>query len=65
METAVIALIVGRTAPEGARMGHAGAIIEGAEGTAGSKIEALKEAGAMIAQSSLEIAEMIKEMGEL
>jgi succinyl-CoA synthetase alpha subunit len=46
-------------------MGHAGAIIEGAEGTAGSKIEALKEAGAMIARSSLEIAEMIKEMGEL
>ena len=65
MKTPVIALIVGRTAPEGARMGHAGAIIEGAEGTAGSKIEALKEAGAMIARSSLEIAEMIKEMGEL
>ena len=57
----VIALIVGRTAPEGAQMGNAGAIIEGREGTAASKIQALREAGALIAANSLEIPKLIKE----
>lgn len=57
----VVALIVGRTAPEGAQMGHAGAIIEGREGTAESKIQALREAGALIAANSLEIPKLIKE----
>jgi len=63
MKKPVIALIVGRTAPEGAQMGHAGAIIEGEEGTAGSKIAALEKAGAMIARSSQDIPELIKKMG--
>jgi len=63
MKKPVIALIVGRTAPEGAQMGHAGAIIEGEEGTAASKIAALEKAGAMIARSSLDIPELIKKMG--
>lgn len=63
MKKPIIALIVGRTAPEGAQMGHAGAIIEGEEGTAASKIAALEKAGAMIARSSLDIPELIKKMG--
>ncbi len=63
MTKPVIALIVGRMAPAGSQMGHVGAIIEGAEGTAESKIAALKKAGALIARSPLEIPEMIKKIG--
>lgn len=63
MRKPVIALIVGRQAPKGAQMGHAGAIIEGDEGTAESKIAALKKAGAIEARSSLEIADIIQKMG--
>jgi len=58
----VIGLIVGRSAPEGVRMGHAGAIIEGEEGTAWSKIAALEKAGALIARDSSEIPKLIKTM---
>jgi succinyl-CoA synthetase alpha subunit len=63
MKKPVIALIVGRMAPAGSQMGHAGAIIEGDEGTAVSKIAALKKAGALIARSSVEIPEIIKKIG--
>lgn len=59
----VVALIVGRAAPEGAQMGHAGAIVEGQEGTAASKIKALENAGALIAYRPSEIPEIIEKLG--
>ncbi|TMD14325.1 MAG: succinate--CoA ligase subunit alpha, partial [Chloroflexi bacterium] len=51
----VIGFISGRTAPPGKRMGHAGAIISGNTGTAASKLQALKRAGAQVCDTIEEV----------
>lgn len=56
----VIAYIAGKSAPEGKRMGHAGAIISGDFGTAQGKIKALKDAGALIADLPWDIPDLLK-----
>lgn len=55
----VIGLIVGRYAPKGKRMGHAGAIIERGKGSATSKIEALRGAGVIIAKYPRDIPRVV------
>lgn len=58
----VIAMVGGVFAPQGKRMGHAGAIVEGEMGTAKSKLKALEEGGAHIAKTFLDIPEILKKL---
>lgn len=59
----VVALIVGRTAPLGQKMGHAGAIIQQGRGSAQDKIDALRAAGALIARAPREIPDLLRKAG--
>ncbi|MGZ6312454.1 MAG: succinate--CoA ligase subunit alpha [Candidatus Limnocylindrales bacterium] len=59
----VVAFIAGRTAPEGKRMGHAGAIISGGSGTAAGKVAALEAAGIRVAESPTLIPRLLQEAG--
>ena len=56
----VVAYIAGRMAPEGKRMGHAGAIIMGNAGTAKSKIEAFNDAGVAVAEKPSDIVKLLQ-----
>ncbi len=62
MNKPVAAFIAGTTAPEGKRMGHAGAIISGGQGTAAAKIAALEAAGAKIAPTPSDMAVTLRSM---
>jgi succinyl-CoA synthetase alpha subunit len=58
----VVAYIAGVTAPEGRKMGHAGAIVSGSKGTAKAKMEALAAAGVLVALNPTEAGEKMVEV---
>lgn len=62
MTKPVVAYIAGHNAPEGKRMGHAGAIIQGSMGTPQSKVTALRQAGVQIAEHPLAVVELAQKL---
>ncbi len=62
MTKPVVGFIAGQTAPPGKRMGHAGAIISGGQGTAADKIKSLKDAGIAVADDLTTIGETVAEI---
>jgi succinyl-CoA synthetase alpha subunit len=60
MSTPVVGFIAGQTAPPGRRMGHAGAIISGSEGTAAEKMAAFREHGIAVAERPADIVGLIE-----
>jgi succinyl-CoA synthetase alpha subunit len=60
MDKPVVGFIAGQTAPPGRRMGHAGAIISGSEGTAAEKIRAFQENGIAVAERPVEIVDALR-----
>jgi len=61
MTKPVVAFIAGQNAPEGKKMGHAGAMVSGGKGTAQSKMDALRAGGAKVARVPSEIVELLRE----
>lgn len=61
MDIPVVGFIAGQTAPPGRRMGHAGAIISGASGTAADKMKAFADAGIAVAKRPADIVDLIKD----
>ena len=62
MSKPVVSYIAGVTAPPGKKMGHAGAIISGSQGTAQAKMEALRKAGARVAVNPTQAGEFMTEV---
>jgi succinyl-CoA synthetase alpha subunit len=58
----LVASLGGRTAPEGIRMGHAGAIVTAGKGTVEGKISALEDAGALVADRPSNVGELLREV---
>lgn len=61
MTKPVVAYIAGLTVPEGKRMGHAGAIIQGSSGTPESKATALRQVGVQVAQYPAQVVPLLQE----
>ncbi len=57
----VVAYIAGFEAPPGKRMGHAGAIVTGSQGTAAAKAEALEANGVRVARTPSQVAELVQD----
>jgi len=64
MRKPVVAFVSGRSAPEGKRMGHAGAIISGGQGTAAAKVAAFEAAKVIVADTPSEIPALISKQLE-
>ena len=62
MKKPVVGFIAGLTAPPGRRMGHAGAIVSGGQGTASAKIEAMNAGGIHVCQNLGELGKLCKEV---
>jgi succinyl-CoA synthetase alpha subunit len=61
MKKPVIGFIAGRTAPPGRRMGHAGAIVSGSEGSAAEKVAAFERAGITVMQRPADVVPLLEE----
>jgi succinyl-CoA synthetase alpha subunit len=62
MSKPVVSYIAGVTAPPGKKMGHAGAIVSGGKGTAAAKMDALRDAGALVGENPTEAGRLMVEV---